>query len=224
VARLELTSDPQVEPNATDAGERLDESSLQRAFLSLGELRFLACDSADADVVAPGPFIVDLIRNRVAPEVPEVSIPPSGICGIDAPLAPASDSSSFAGQSMFFRGLRSDGALFLLFADMPGTLRLRPLADVTWPPAREHRWLWAFRPRRWLAPTELDQSDTETLQGVRMIPIDVNRYPLLYAAIRARLAQRSTLHVDLNDNGRLDPDERFDDAFIGQGLALDSAE
>jgi hypothetical protein len=216
---LALSSDSELEPGATDAGEQIDPTNLRHAILVFGEMRYLACDRSEDDAVVTGPIVVDLAQNAIETNISPVTIPNRGFCGIDATLAPATAPAAIAGRSMLFSGLRSDGTLFLLFADMPGTLRMRPLAGVTWPVDGEHRWFWKLRPRRWLLPSELDTVDTAELDGIgRVIPIDVNRYPRLYLAIRTRIAQRSTLHVDLNDNERLDPDERLGGALIGQGL------
>jgi hypothetical protein len=214
--RLSLTSDPHAEPEAADT-ERLAASSLRHAILVFGELRYLACDSEQSDVVVDGPFVVDLAQNRVVPELPAVEVPEGGFCGLDAPLAPATTPASLSGRSIWFSGLRSDGTLFILFANMPGTLHLQSVDGSPWPV--EHGLLWAMRPRRWLAPSELDGADVEALDGIeRVIVINVNRHPVLYEVVRARLAGRSTLHVDLDDDGTLDPEERQPDAIIGQGL------
>ncbi len=216
---LALSSDSELEPDATATEEQLDPGNLRHAILVFGEMRYLACDTAFDDSVVAGPIVVDLAKNGIETNIQPVIIPDGGFCGIDATLAPATAPAAIAGRSMFFSGLRSDGTLFLLFADMPGTLQVRPLDGVTWPKDGKHRWLWKLRPRRWLLPSELDTVDTAALDGVgRVIPIDVNRYPLLYESIRTRIARRSTLHVDLNDNEQLDPDERLGEALIGQGL------
>jgi hypothetical protein len=215
-ATLAITSDADTEPGATDSTQ-LDAGQLKHAVLVFGQLTLIACDAAEDNVVLAGPYVVDLAQNRVEPAIPSVTAPDGGFCGIDAQLAPATSPASLAGNSIFFSGTRSDGALFLLFADMAGTLRLRPRNGLEW--TTDHAWLWAMRPRRWLSPAELDQSDTETLDGTgQVIVINVNRHPVLYTAIRNRLAARSTLHLDLNDNLELDSDERTGDAFIGQGL------
>ena len=216
---LIIASDPEVEPEPTDTGEQLDASSLRHAVLVFGELRFIACDTPDNDAVIDGEYAVDLAQNTVEPPLPRVALPAAGFCGIDATLAPATTPPSLAGRSMFFSGLRTDGALFLMFADMPGTLRMRPRLDRVWPTDGKHGWLWALRPRRWLLPSELDTADSTPLDGIgNVIAIDVNRHPILYQAIRARVARRSTLHIDLNDNEQLDPNERTGSAYIGQGL------
>lgn len=219
VADLSLTADPDVEPDAGQDTEQLASNALRHAVLVFGELRFLPCDPSEADSVASGPFVVDLAQNVSEPKIPEVTIPPGGFCGIDATLAPATEPATMAGRSMLFSGVGSDGTLFLLFADMPGTLRMRPLPAVDWSSLDEPALLWALRPKRWVLPSELTASDAETLgRTKRVIPIDVNQHPILYTAIRARIARRSTLHLDLNGNGRLDPDERQGDALVGQGL------
>jgi hypothetical protein len=217
---LLVSNDPEAEPDATDAGEQLAAADLRHAVLVFGELRYLACDSInDNDGIVAGPFIVDLANNRTEPAIPAVAWPNAGFCGIDATLAPATAPASIAGRSLFFSGLRSDGTLFLLFANISGTLRVRPLTGVTWKPDPDHGWIWALRPRRWLLPSELDSSDTAPFDDIgNIIAIDADRHPALYSLIRARLARRSTLHVDSNDNHRLDPDERLGDAFIGEGL------
>jgi hypothetical protein len=213
---LALISDSNVEPDATDT-ELLAAKSLRHAILVFGELRYLACDAQDSDVVVKGPFVADVAQNRVVPELPSVPVPEGGFCGMDAPLAPAVSPASLAGRSIWFSGLRSDGTLFMLFADMEGTLHLRTVDGEPWPV--EHGLLWTMRPRRWLSPSELDGVDADALDGTeRVIVINVNQHPALYAKIRARLAGRSTLNIDLNDDGALDPDEREPDATVGQGL------
>lgn len=225
---LALTGDDEVEPGAGDT-EQLEADTLRHAALVFGEIRFVACDSPEQDVAIAGPFVVDLLTNEVDPPIPDVEWPASGVCGIDATLAPAERPRLLEGRSMLFSGVR-DGTLFILVADMPGTLRMRPLEGETWRPG-EHRWLWAMRPRRWVLPEELanEASDTgsvvdavaevvDTTGVERIVAINVNRHPVLYELIRTRLAQRSTLHVDANGNGKVDAREREGDAFIGQGL------
>lgn len=216
---LMVSSDSELEPDASDAGEQLDPARLRHAVLVFGELRYLACDTSDEDSVITGPVLVDLAIDRVDPPIADVPIPSSGICGIDATLAPATAPAAMAGRSMFFSGLRNDGMLFLLFANIEGTLRMRPFADAPWPNDGEHGWLWKLRPRRWLTPSELDSAEPNDIDGVnRVIAIDANRYPRLYEAIRSRVAERSSLYIDINDNRRLDPNERSGEALIGQGL------
>lgn len=225
---LALTDDDVVEPGAED-GEQLEADTLSHAILVFGELRFVACESSSPDVVLDGPFVVDLLANKVEPEIPEVIWPEGGVCGVDATLAPATRPRLLEGRSMLFSGVR-EGTLFILVADMPGTLRMRPRAEIDWNPS-EHQWLWALRPRRWVLPAELANengdtgsaveavSDVVDTEGVeRVIAINVNRHPILYELIRTRLAARSTLHVDANDNGKVDANEREGGRFIGQGL------
>jgi hypothetical protein len=225
---LALTEDGEVEPNADDT-QQLEPGTVNHAVLVFGELRFVACDSTSSDVVLDGPFVVDLLANRVEPEIPEIVWPEGGVCGLDATLAPATRPRLLEGRSMLFSGIR-EGTLFVLVADMPGTLRMRPRAGGEWSPS-EHQWLWALRPRRWVLPAELASetgdtgsavdavSDVVDTEGVdRVIAINVNRHPILYALIRTRLASRSTLHVDANDNGKVDESERAGGRFIGLGL------
>lgn len=216
---LTISNDSEVEPDATDSGEQLPPENLRQAVLVFGELRFLACDTYASDVVMKGPFVVNLARDRVDPELPEPVVPEGGFCGIDATLAPATQPPAMVGRSMYFSALRSDGTLFMLFADMQGTLRVRPAPGVAWPSEGGPRWFWKLRPRRWLLPSELEAEEvTDTADVNRVVAIDVNRHPTLYYMIRARLARRSTLYVDANDNGQLDPDERLGSAIIGHGL------
>lgn len=215
-ASLALVNDSTAEPNATDT-DQLDTAQLKHAVLVFGKLEFIACDSSEKNVSLAGPFVVDLAQNRIVPAIPAIAVPDAGFCGIDATLAPATAPAALAGRSIYFSGTRSDGTLFLLFADMPGTLRLRQREDLAW--TTDHPWLWAFRPRRWLSLAELDASvaEADTALG-QVVVINANRHPLLFSAIRARLAGRSSLHLDLNGNLELDNDERNSDAFIGQGL------
>jgi hypothetical protein len=213
--QLTLTNDPSAEPGATDDAQ-LGANRLTHAIIVLGTIVFRSCDTSDDDVTLDGPFVVDLAQNRIEPSLPLVTVTEAGVCGIDATLAPATEPSALAGRSIFFSGTRSDDTLFLLFADMPGTLRLRPRIGLAW--STDHDWLWALRPRRWLSPAELDASEPEETAGQgRVIVINANRHPLLYGAIRARLGGRSTLHLDLNDNLELDDSERTGDAFLGLG-------
>jgi hypothetical protein len=213
---LALTNDSFVEPEASDEAQ-LDEKRIEHAILVLGKIVALACDSTEKNVTLTGPFVVDLATHRIEPSLPLVSVPEGGICGLDATLAPATAPAALAGRSIFFSGTRNDGTRFLLFADMPGKIQMRPRTDSAW--STDHDWLWAIRPRRWLSPAELDASDSEVLNGEgHVIVIDVNRHPLLYKAIRSRLGGRSSLHLDLNDNFVLDEEERSGDAVIGLGL------
>lgn len=217
---LLISSDTEPEPLPVDSGEQLESSNLRHAVLVFGQLRYLACDVDQPDSIINGPIVVDLVSDRVEPQIAAVEVPQGGFCGLDVTLAPATAPPAMAGRSMFFSGVRGDGILFLLFADMPGTLRIRPFEGASWPSDGEHRWFWKLRPRRWLVPSELDAVEPNDVDGVnRVIAIDVNRYPRLYEAIRTRIARSSTLYLDLNDNERLDPDERSGAALVGQGLA-----
>lgn len=226
---LALTADDGVEPGADDEAQ-LESDVLTHAYVVFGEVRFLACESGVEDVVLQGPFVVDLLAGDVQPELPAFDWPSGGVCGVDATLAPAETPRRLEGRSFFFSGVR-DGTLFILVADMPGTLRIRPLPMATWEP-EAGPWLLALRPRRWLLPEELanetsdegsavdavsDLVDVENVE--RVVAINVNRHPVLYELIRSRFARRSTLHVDANGNGKLDTRERGNGYFIGQGLA-----
>jgi hypothetical protein len=185
------------------------------AILSLGELRFLACDRGRSDYVIPGPFVVDLVQNLTVPKLPSVPGVQGGYCGIDAPLAPATPPAALAGRSLFFDGVRADGVRFLLLANMQATLRVRAVPAAGWRGDETPELLWGMRPRRWLNRNEIDSADSELLDGARAIVIDVDRHPLLYARIRARLAGRSGLYPDSNMNQRIDPAERLRELGIG---------
>lgn len=192
----------------------LARGQVRRALLSFGELHFHPCNADLPDYVVTEPFVVDLIEkrtNRPLPEIPDVE---GGYCGIDAKLAPAQREANLVGRSLFFSGTRADGTRFLLYADMQATLRLRaagtgPMSEKT------PNLIWAMRPRRWLSKAEVDSADPELFDGERTVVIDVDRHPLLFSKIRVRLAGRSALYADLNDNGVLDGDERASELMRG---------
>jgi len=212
-----VKNDIVVEPEATDPSSTLTVPQVRHVLVAFGEMRFIPCDTSLGDVVAPGPFVVDLMTQKVDPELPPVPFPPGGFCGIDAPLTTSAANAALLGRSILFSGLRADGTLFLLYAAMSGTLHMRPVSGVIWDTSNASRVIWALRPLRWLAPQELDAETSEPLGAVqRIIVIDVNRHPLLYTAIRSRIGGRATLHTDLNDNHQLDDTERTN-ALIGQG-------
>jgi hypothetical protein len=215
-----VTNDLQAEPQATDPSEQLSSSEVNHAVLVFAELRWLPCDAAANIVRVPGPFVVDLATGRVDPPIPPIPTVSGGFCGIDAPLATAPAPAELAGRSLFFSGQRTDGTLFILYAAMGGTVRMRPVANAIWDAETTQHLIWALRPHRWLVPTELDTADTAIFNNVQqVIVIDINRHPLLYAVVRNRIGGRATLHVDLNNNGILDADERAGAAWVGQGLA-----
>jgi hypothetical protein len=63
---------------------------------------------------------------------------------------------------------------------------------------------------------ELDKASTSpTDGGVPAVVIDADRHPVLYAALRRRIAGRSTLYLDKNHDGKLDREDR--DAIVGDG-------
>ena len=214
---VSVVSDVTAEPQATDPSVQLGASELRHAVLAFGELRFIPCDTMDGNVVIPGPVVVDLVTNELS--LPSVPIPPGGFCGLDAPLTTSAPDAAMQGRSILFSGLRSDGTLFILYAAMPGTLRMRPDPNFpVWDATIASSFIWALRPHRWLAPAELDAEPSDPLGAVlRVIVIDVNRHPLLYTAIRNRIGGRSTLYADFNDNHQIDPDERAN-GLIGEGL------
>jgi hypothetical protein len=217
---LALTTDAEPEPDAVDPEQELAPRAVQHAVLVLAELRWLPCSSTDEAVVVPGPVLVDLVTGSVEPPLPSVPVPEGGFCGLDAPLTPAESPAALTGRSVFFSGERDDGTLFLLYADLETTVQVRARPGVVWDADTAPALLWAFRPRRWLDQSALDaEASTPLLQDRRVIAIDIDRHPTLYDAIRRRIGERSSLYGDPNGTGRLDPDERDDDNWLGQGLA-----
>jgi len=197
------------EPGAVDAP--LAKAQIHHALLSLLALGFLPCDPTLPIERVEGPFAVDLLESRTLPAIPAVPAVEGGYCGIDAELTPGP-----RGRSLLFDGVRADGTPFLLYANMQGTLRLRARAGSVWNALETPHLLWAFRPRRWLTASEIDSAESDPFDGARAIVIDLDRHPLLYGRIRARLAGNSRLYPDLNENGRLDSDERL--RLLGEGL------
>jgi hypothetical protein len=205
-------------PAASDDDE-LPRASIAHAVIVLGELRWLACDTTREPTRVSGPFIVDLIGNLVAertrPPIPDVTEPPGGFCGLDAPLAPAAGPAEIAGSSLFFDGVRSDGTRFVLYANVEATLRVRRHGSAVWTASDTPAVLWAFRPRRWLSRMELDRTAPMPWQDGGEAVVDVNRHPLLLTALRRRLAGKSSLFSDLNKNRMLDTEDR--EALVGDG-------
>ena len=205
-----------VEPDDDD----LPRASVEHAVVVLGEVRWLHCDNASDKTVLRGPFIVDLLGNLIPegtrPPIPDVVEPPGGFCGLEAPLTPADAPAELAGRSLFFDGVRSDGTRFVLYANVEAKLRVRRHAELVWNAEATPAVLWAFRPRRWLSRRDLDQTMPMTWEGSTSgVVVDVNRHPLLLAALRRRLAGKSSLFRDLNRNRKLDAEDR--DALVGDG-------
>jgi hypothetical protein len=204
---------------ATGASEPEDDPlprmSVQHALLVLGSVRWLPCDTTLEPVVLRGPFSVDLLGNvigeRTQPPIPAAVEPEGGFCALEAPLAP--------GRSLFFDGVRSDGTPFVLDANVEATLRVRRHDSSVWNAEMTPAVLWAFRPRRWLSRMALDQTPPMPAAGEDGAPsdlvVDVNRHPPLLGAVRRGLAGNSSLFRDLNENRRLDPEDR--DALVGDG-------
>jgi hypothetical protein len=218
---LAIVSDDEPEPSAVpgDAGsdEPLPRGALERAVLVLGSVRWLPCDTSQTGVVHEGPFIVDLLAGETRPPLPELDAPEGGVCGFDAPLSPARDSAQIGGRSLLFSGVRADGTEFLLFGNVRATLRVRAADGQTWGGDEPQALLWAMRPRRWAAQMELAEAEpSEWAGGRRIIVIDVNRHPLLYGLIRARLAGTSRVLIDQDGDGSLGEAERASDE-IGTG-------
>lgn len=203
----EATADAQADAEAP-AVEPLPRSSLERAVLVIGSVRWLPCDEAADAITQPGPFIVDLLAGETRPPLPRFEVPEGGLCGFEAPLAPARSSAEILGRSLWFSGTRADGVRFVLFADLRATLRGRATREQVWGGAEDQTLLWAMRPRRWAAARELDDAEATTSEGRRTIVIDADRHPLLFAAIRTRLASQSALFFDRDGNGALDAEER----------------
>jgi hypothetical protein len=193
--------------------------SIQEAIVVLGKLRFMPCDTVQGEVfTVPGPFVVDLKRKTTTPEIPPVPATVGGYCGIDAPLAPAEAPASLAGRSLFFDGFRADGTFFIVYANMIGTLRLRAKPGTAWQGMAEPPlFFWALRPRRWLAPSELDGADVMPYgDHLRAVVIDADRHAALFLAIRSRLAGLSKLYIDVDGDGIFDDPDRA--AVVGEGL------
>lgn len=194
----------------------LPRMSVQHAKLALGSLKWRSCATPTEETVVPGPFVLDLIEHTTTPEIPPVQEPDGGFCGLDAPLAVVDGPADLAGRSIFFDGVRSDGTFFLLYADVQATLRVRRHARLVWDASDTPAVLWAFRPRRWLSRAALDAASTTAWDdGRSAVVIDANRHPLLLAAIRHRLAGKSTLFRDLNQNRELDAEDR--NVIVGDG-------
>ncbi len=205
---------------ANDGEVALDDDlprmSVKHAKLALGSLSWLPCDSGLDETVVRGPFVVDLVNHTTSPEIPPVAEPKGGFCGFDAPLAVVDGPADLAGRSLFFDGVRADGTFFLVYADDEATLRVRRHARVIWSASDTPAVLWAFRPRRWLSRADLDAASTTPWDDGRLaVVIDADRHPLLLAAIRRRLAGKSTLFRDLNENHELDLEDR--NVIVGDG-------
>lgn len=205
-----------------DGGAVLDDdlprASVEHAKLALGYVKWRPCDPALADdaPVVTGPFVVDLVQHTTTPPIPSVPELPGGFCGFDAPLAAVDGPADLAGRSLFFDGVRSDGTFFLVYADVRATLRVRRRAGVVWSARDTPAVLWALRPRRWLSRAALDAASTTPWDGGRLaVVIDADRHPLLLDALRRRLAGKSTLFRDLNQNHELDPEDRH--VIVGDG-------
>jgi hypothetical protein len=188
--------------------EPLPRAALQRAVLVLGSVRWIPCDGAAEVVTQSGPFLVDLLGGVTRPPLPPFQAPEGGVCGFEAPLAPARDSAEFLGRSLLFSGERADGVRFVLFANMRATLRVHAARGQSWGGAGDQALLWAMRPRRWAAAQELADETPSESDGQRTLVIDVDRHPLLFALIRARLASQSGMFLDRDGNGVLDAADR----------------
>jgi len=194
--------------DATAPVEALPRGALQRAVLVLGSVRWVPCDAAAEVVTQTGPFVVDLLGGVTQPPLPAFQAPAGGVCGFEAPLAPARDSAELLGRSLLFSGERPDGVRFVLFADMRATLRVRAARGQAWANDGDLALLWAMRPRRWAAAQELANEALSETAGQRTLVIDADRHPLLFALIRARLASQSGMFLDRDGNGVLDAAER----------------
>jgi hypothetical protein len=197
----------------------LPKAAVHDAILVVGEVRFLPCDpSKDERSVAVGPFMIDLLHGGTSPAIPEVLVPESGFCGLDAPLSPALAPARLAGRSVYFDGVRADGTPFRIYANVQATLRVRARAGVSWNPRPEQNGsvFWALRPKRWLEPGELNALNADTPDDGGKLVIDIARHPGLLRLIRSRLAGSSTLYGDLDADRVFDTEDR--DAVIGDGL------
>jgi hypothetical protein len=206
-------------PGSTDPQgliEPLPRGSLQRAVLVLGSVRWIPCDAAGEVITQSGPFIVDLLAGETRPALPTFAVPQGGLCGFEAPLAPARTSAEIVGRSLWFSGVRADGVRFVLFANMRATLRVRAPRGQAWGGGDDESLLWAMRPRRWAAAKELADAETSGTGGPRTLVIDADRHPLLFALIRARLASQSGMFFDRDRDGALDAAERSE-GEVGTG-------
>jgi hypothetical protein len=186
----------------------LPRGAVERAVLVLGSVRWLPCDDSEPVITQSGPFVVDLIAGTTRPALPAFEGPAGGVCGFDAPLAPARDSAELLGRSLLFSGTRADGVRFILFANLRATLRVRAPRGTVWGGPSDQKLLWAMRPRRWAAAQELDNEATSNGDGARTLVIDADRHPLLFALIRARLAAQSALFFDRDHDGVLGAEDR----------------
>jgi hypothetical protein len=233
------------EPAPSKDVSLLKHTQLTSAALLFSEIRFLACDGSVRS--EPGPFVVDLVKNSVSPELPSIQWPDSGLCGIDAVFGVAAKPDFLAGYSIVLVGTRPEKGAFIARVAMSGTLPLRPRGEKSWQPS-EHVWLWALRPRHWFAEEELEDTDASETPpaasssepspaeldagagrnnarpeaGPLLLPLTVTpeRHVHLYTALKERLGIHTTLHVDENDSLTLDPEERTGKAFIGRGKGI----
>jgi hypothetical protein len=215
----ERSSDAAAEPTGPAAPapvEPLPRAALQQAVLVIGSLRWIPCAAAAEVVTQSGPFVVDLLAGVTRPPLPPFQVPEGGVCGFEAPLAPARASAELLGRSLLFSGERADGVRFVLFANLRATLRVRAARGQAWAGAGDLALLWALRPRRWAAAKELADEMPSDADGPRTLVIDVDRHPLLFALIRARLASQSGMFLDRDGNGVLDAAERSAGA-VGTG-------
>jgi hypothetical protein len=190
--------------------------SLTHAVIVLGSIHWRACSDPNAVTVSEGPFVVDLLSGESRPALPDVDVPEGGFCGFDAPLSTVAHSAELAGRSLFFLGARADGVPFLVFSRMRAVLRARAAQGQTWGGNDQAiALLWAMRPRSWASSMELDGATVSPWGTRRAIVIDIDRNPLLFALIRARLSGLSQVLLDRDGDGFLDPADRTSPIGVG---------
>ena len=115
-------------------------------------------------------------------------------------------------------GIRADGAFFIVYANMRATLKLRAVPGASWLGGDvPSKFFWALRPRRWLGRNELNTADVMPYDNhLRAVVIDADRHPLLFLAIRSRIAGVSRLYADADDNDTFTDSDR--QAVVGEGL------
>jgi hypothetical protein len=175
--------------------------SIEEALVSFASVELLPCGSDPAPAAVRN-WIVDLGHDPPTQTTIETTL--REYCGVRIELAPAAEGpgvpSGIALRSAFLRGKRADSIAFEVASATYSTIDLLPVAP---PPGRlaARSIILSFDVVVWLRGLGLDRVSRDP-RGV--VLVDAQTQPAALAMFDQQTAEAAILHVDVNQNGRLD--------------------
>lgn len=217
---LDFDSYEQTEQQALTLANGL---TIDRAWVALGDLRFIEADGCTYDGLTDWdqPVVVELISGQLITGPPSITRDAGAYCGLHVEFdkdlgatAPAGAPAALADNAVIVEGTRRDGTSFVIRAPFNDKFRLGATGQPFTLEEGPQKMVVGFAINTWLDEVELD-----AISGEDPILIDQTNHPDVLADFRRALKMSTGLFRDADANGQVDPDERRDALARGSEAA-----